>query len=449
MNFIFFSLGVIFLQLIYILMNFMLFRKKEFLYFTLAFVCLTVFFVLRIFPSYNPFNLFSGEKTFSSLFGLVFLSFGMYYRFVRFFMDLALFYPRLNRAFLIAERVVFVSGLSIFVLGMFSLQHISVLVFKCMYLFSMPFNLMFVIYLGTRRKALNTIMMLGTLISMVIVRVSIFQYLTLENAHFQLWNYQIIIAAVMVLFLFFNFGLLYKSRLYQLENIQMEVQKQLELSQQRAMISADLHDELGASLSSIHLNAIMAQKNVLEDIPKTRLSLSNMVNDLKLVIENMGDMIWAINTGVQQQKSLSGQIKDFYFELMDLQSTQCFYHIDEVLEARVTDINTRKNLLLIAKEAVNNILKHAQSTRIDIRLQLHDGNLLLEIQDNGIGIGKNELALKNAGSGLRNMQFRAENLKGQLVISSLPGKGTTISCIVPLTNISYIRPAAQQLNLQK
>ena len=438
MNFIFFSLGVMFLQLAHILMNYILFRKKEFLYFFLAFVCITSFFVIRIFLFLNhDADLFVEEKHTPS-YGLVFLCFGMYYKFIRYYLDLAIFYPKFNKAFIIAESTVISAALMIFAMGFFPLQHFSLLLFKYIYFLTIPFNLTFMVYLGTRGKKLNSIVMLGTLLAMAIVRVSLIKYFYVKDQQFEMWNYQVIIASIVLLFLFLNFALIYKSRLYQQENIKLEIQKHLELSQQRTAISADLHDDLGASLSSIHLNAILAQKIMQEKTPQFNASLSKMVKDLKLVMENMSDIVWAINTSTYEQKSLSSQLKDFYFELMEGQNLQCRYHIDEVLEEQITDINARKNLLLIAKESINNILKHARSSSIDISLSRKNDYLLFEIHDNGIGM--NDMAAMKSGNGLRNMRFRAEKLKGTCTFSSALGSGTTISCLVPLTSISYNSP---------
>lgn len=440
MNFIFFSLGVMFLQLAHILMNYILFRKKEFLYFFLAFVCITTFFVIRIFLFLNHDADLSVEEKYAPSYGLVFLCFGMYYKFIRYYLDLAIFYPKFNRAFIIAELTVISVAFLIFAMGLFPMQHFSVFLFKSIYLLTIPFNLSFMIYLGTRGKKLNSIVMLGTLLAMAIVRLSLIKYFYVKDQQFEMWNYQVIIASIVLLFLFLNFALIYKSRLYQQENIKLEIQKHVELSQQRTAISADLHDDLGASLSSIHLNAILAQKILQEKTPQFNASLSKMVNDLKLVMENMGDIVWAINTSNYEQKSLSSQLKDFYFELMEGQNLHCRYHIDEVLERQITDINARKNLLLIAKEAINNILKHARSSSIDITLSRKNDNLLFEIQDNGIGM--NDIEAMTSGNGLRNMRFRAEKLQGTCTFSSALGAGTTISCLVPLTSISYHNPLA-------
>jgi signal transduction histidine kinase len=391
--------------------------------------------MLRIFPDLNPFYLHKGEEQFSSRYGFVFISFAMYTMFLRKFLDLELLYPKVNKSLVVFERIVIPIGFLIFVLGIFSLQHFSIKIFAITYILSLPYFLFCIIYVGTRKRIINRIILFGTLIAILIARSTAISHFFSSDQNLQLINFQFIIAAVLVLFLALNLGLLYKSKLIVDQNIQLEVQRQSELNQQREMISADLHDDLGASLSSIHLNASMVQKTLHYDIVNAESALKNVVRDLKLVIENMGDIIWAINPDRKAHKSISGQLKDFYFDLMDGYGIQCNYHIDQALEAQITNIDARKNLLLIAKEAINNILKHAEATRIDVFFNEQNKMVLLEIQDNGIGMKETEKTF--SGNGLQNMKNRTEKINGEFKIKSELGVGTTISCLVPLTNISY------------
>ncbi|MEY5046354.1 MAG: Sensor histidine kinase desK [Bacteroidota bacterium] len=391
--------------------------------------------MLRIFPDLNPFYLHKGEEQFSSRYGFVFISFAMYTMFLRKFLDLELLYPKVNKSLVVFERIVIPIGFLIFVLGIFSLQHFSIKIFAITYILSLPYFLFCIIYVGTRKRIINRIILFGTLIAILIARSTAISHFFSSDQNLQLINFQFIIAAVLVLFLALNLGLLYKSKLIVDQNIQLEVQRQSELNQQREMISADLHDDLGASLSSIHLNASMVQKTLHYDIVNAESALKNVVRDLKLVIENMGDIIWAINPDRKAHKSISGQLKDFYFDLMDGYGIQCNYHIDQALEAQITNIDARKNLLLIAKEAINNILKHAEATRIDVFFNEQNKMVLLEIQDNGIGMKETEKTF--SGNGLQNMKNRTEKINGEFKIKSELGVGTTISCLVPFTNISY------------
>jgi signal transduction histidine kinase len=390
---------------------------------------------LKIFPNLNPLNNLKGEDVFSSLYGISFFAIGFYLNFLRLFLDLNKFYPKFNRVMSFFEKILFLAGLLILVLGLFSLQHYSIKIFSIFNFVVPPFFLVTFIYLGTRKRTINRIMMAGTLVMMFAGRSQALYYIFAAEQKFSAINFQIILFSLLVLFLFLNFGLLYKSKLIYLQNIQLEVEKQTVLNNQRSTISADLHDDLGASLSSIHLNTAMVQKLIHKDNPKADASLTRIIKDLKMVIENMGDIIWAINPDEKAQKSISGQLKDFYFDLMDGYGIQCNYHIDQALEAQITNINARKNLLLIAKEAINNILKHSKSTRIDVFLKEQDNSILLEIQDNGIGMIDTEKTF--SGNGLQNMKNRTEKINGAFKIKSEVGVGTTISCLVPLTNISY------------
>jgi signal transduction histidine kinase len=308
--------------------------------------------MLRVFPDLNPFYLHKGEERFSSLYGFIFISYAMYFMFLRKFLDLELLYPKINKSFVVFERIAIPIALLIFILGIFSLQDFSIKIFAFAYILSLAFFVFSIIYLGTRKRTLNRIILVGTLLTLLIARSTAISHYFSSDQNLQLINFQFIIAAVLVLFLALNLGLLYKSKLVQDENMQMELQRQSELSLQRAMISADLHDDLGASLSSIHLNAAMVQKSMQKDNAKADASLTRIVEDLKMVIENMGDIIWAINPDKKAHKSISGQLKDFYFDLMDGYGIQCDYHIDLALESQITNINARKHLLLIAKEAL-------------------------------------------------------------------------------------------------
>ena len=88
MNFIYFSLGIIFMQLFYLTTHYILFRQREFLYFILCSLIISSFCYLKIFPNLNPLNNLKGEDVFSSLYGTLFFAMGFYLNFLRLFLDL-------------------------------------------------------------------------------------------------------------------------------------------------------------------------------------------------------------------------------------------------------------------------------------------------------------------------------------------------------------------------
>jgi signal transduction histidine kinase len=95
----------------------------------------------------------------------------------------------------------------------------------------------------------------------------------------------------------------------------------------------------------------------------------------------------------------------------------------------------RLNLFRIAQESLNNTVKHAQATRISVQLRAAGHQLILEIQDNGRGFTATEDLIEyslNGHYGLVGMKERAEAIDGKLILTSEPGKGTSIQVAVPV-----------------
>jgi signal transduction histidine kinase len=106
--------------------------------------------------------------------------------------------------------------------------------------------------------------------------------------------------------------------------------------------------------------------------------------------------------------------------------------INKSAEEKLVNVEARKNILLIAKEAMNNIAKYSHATDVTIRLESSNGHLLLEIVDNGKGFDES----RHIGNGLHNMQQRGEDVGGELNITSSKGLGTSVLFKVPIAKIS-------------
>ena len=112
---------------------------------------------------------------------------------------------------------------------------------------------------------------------------------------------------------------------------------------------------------------------------------------------------------------VTGEKKDGYHTLSTLFAKINIYD--------VLDMEFRRNILLIYKEILHNILKHANASRVDIVLQEQHENFMLTITDNGVGF---DPSLAYTGNGLKNLQNRAVKSGGKLEIKSSTGKGTSI-----------------------
>jgi len=94
------------------------------------------------------------------------------------------------------------------------------------------------------------------------------------------------------------------------------------------------------------------------------------------------------------------------------------------------DPSTAGHVYRIAQEATNNAVKHAHAGRVAVRLEKRDGGLMLEVADNGTGM--RQQGRERLGLGLGLMRHRANVIGGELTIVSVPGKGVTVTCTVPI-----------------
>ena len=111
----------------------------------------------------------------------------------------------------------------------------------------------------------------------------------------------------------------------------------------------------------------------------------------------------------------------------------CQFDIDESIGNKILNPITRKNILLIVKEAMNNIAKYSNAQNAKVSLLQQEKNIILTIRDNGRGFS-NPDALN--GNGLGNMQQRSKDLGGVCKILSEPEKGVCITCTFPITIFS-------------
>ncbi len=206
------------------------------------------------------------------------------------------------------------------------------------------------------------------------------------------------------------------------------VAKKLEIEATRNRIARDLHDDIGSSLSNIALmSELMQGKRTLEE--KEIKQLRQIGATSRQIVEAMEDIVWAINPDYDKLDNLLLRLKDVTAELLRQQGISYTFHFPEQELLQSLPMNFRRNLLLIYKEVLHNIIKHAQATHVDIALTKTDRCLVLKLADNGVGFDVK--AVKN-GTGLKSMQTRAAELKGKLEIESKVGEGTKVTLMVKL-----------------
>ena len=230
-----------------------------------------------------------------------------------------------------------------------------------------------------------------------------------------LWFYSLVIVAIVLLL----YGL-----------YQYQLRKRLELERLRLRIARDLHDDIGSALSNIHIISSMALKKQNEN-GNAHHVMAKIKDSTKTILENMQDIVWAINPRHDSLAQVLVRMNDFTGEICESPGIDYSLQIDDHLESIKLDVSKRKDLFLIFKEAINNAVKYSDASHINIHLyKKSPGWLALVIRDNGKGFDLDEM---QSGNGLKNMQERAKEMGGRINIQSTHGLGTEVALLVPIT----------------
>ena len=194
------------------------------------------------------------------------------------------------------------------------------------------------------------------------------------------------------------------------------VRKILELERLRAQIASDLHDDFGSALTRIAIHSEQIQQaRQREMIRNLSRKIGNISRD---VISSMSDIVWSIDARNDTMKNLLDRIQEVNLNILSITDIDIkFTHLG-MSKNKTIPVDCRQNIYYIYKEAINNIVKHASATAVDILLDNSNQQFIMRIKDNGIGI---DLSLKTGGNGLRNMQMRARRIHGDLIIQSKDG----------------------------
>lgn len=212
--------------------------------------------------------------------------------------------------------------------------------------------------------------------------------------------------------------------------------QKLQKSNFRNKISKDLHDDVGSSLSSLNLYSTVASKLIDSDPIKAKEMLHKISVQLTQLMENIGDIVWSMKSTNEESINLSTKIKIFATDTLSAAEIDYKINIDDTDDVIVKSITGRRNILMIVKEAINNIVKYSEASFIVISIKKLNDTLLVVVEDNGKGF--DVAAAETNGNGLSNMRKRAEELNGHLNIDSTLGTGTILSAIFPLSSLNNV-----------
>ena len=229
----------------------------------------------------------------------------------------------------------------------------------------------------------------------------------------QTWWF-IFICAVLVLLLMYIF---YRYRIEQL----------LKVERLRSKISTDLHDDIGSTLSSISILSDMVLKH--KDDENAAGMLQEIKDNSINLMEKMDDIVWSINPKNDTLENLMLRIKRFASQLFEAKNIDYSIQISESIAHLKLSMEKRQHLYLIIKESSNNIIKHSNCSYAAISAIQNNGELVVEIKDNGKGFNTTQ---PSHGNGLLSLQQRAKLMNAQLAIRSANNEGTIITVHVKI-----------------
>jgi ligand-binding sensor domain-containing protein/signal transduction histidine kinase len=247
----------------------------------------------------------------------------------------------------------------------------------------------------------------------------------------QFWQTGWFLAAVIVCFLSLVVAVVRYLSTQKLHRQLQALKQQEALEKERSRIARDLHDQLGANLTQVALLGEMAEtdKNSPAEIESHAQQISHTARE---TTRSLDEIVWAVNPSNDTVEGLVNYACKYAQEYLALAGLRYRADVPAQLPAIPIPPEVRHNVFLAFKEAINNVVKHAQASEVWIRLRLQSGNFVLSIEDNGRGLGAPDARVTQTRNGLRNMRKRMEDIGGQFEAGTTSERGTLIRLTVPV-----------------
>ncbi|MFN0175081.1 MAG: triple tyrosine motif-containing protein [Saprospiraceae bacterium] len=230
------------------------------------------------------------------------------------------------------------------------------------------------------------------------------------------WFYTLCVLGIGVFF-YALFGFRLRAQQLALEKKQREaernellLQSTLALQHERDRIAAEMHDELGGGLSTIHLASSRAQK--MQSPEETQAVLARVSQIAIALVGNMRGIVWAMDTQNDSLDSLLSYLRQYAHQFLADNALTAHIEIPDEIPDIPLSGQYRHNVLLTLKECLNNIVKHAEASEVWLTAGIAEGELIITLRDNGKGFDPE--AVVGKGKGLRSVVKRMEGIGGSI-----------------------------------
>ncbi|HEV2692088.1 MAG TPA: two-component regulator propeller domain-containing protein [Verrucomicrobiae bacterium] len=206
-----------------------------------------------------------------------------------------------------------------------------------------------------------------------------------------------------------------------------QLRQQHAIERDRARIAKDIHDDIGAGLTQITLLTELARR----EPEQTNNNLERISDSARTLTKAMDEIVWAVDPQHDTFEGLMDYISAYAEDFLRVAGIRCRMDFPLPMPVLRVDAETRYNLFLALKEALNNLVKHARATEVWLRLRVEEKSFTLSVEDNGQGLAAGTAAAAesgriSSGSGLTNLEKRLAAVGGRCEIVSGPGKGTQV-----------------------
>lgn len=210
---------------------------------------------------------------------------------------------------------------------------------------------------------------------------------------------------------------------------ELEYKSKKDVLDERLRISAELHDEVGATLSGISMYSHLAKEQMQSNEGiAMKHSLNIIQHNAGEMVNKLNDIVWFINPGNDNLQELLQRLEDYAIQMAAVKNIRVRSNINGHHSKSVLPAKIRRNIYLLYKEAINNAVKYSNATQFNFDIIEDDTGITLTFSDNGEGFDKERI---KKGNGLDNMENRAKEIVAEYSYDSLPGGGTRVVLHLP------------------
>lgn len=208
----------------------------------------------------------------------------------------------------------------------------------------------------------------------------------------------------------------------------VQIRAQKLLDRERTLIARDIHDDLGAGLTQLVLQAEVAQTEFPSD-SAARERLNQLADKARGVSHSLEEVLWAVNSKRDTLRDFTSYLCKYAQSFLATTGIRCRLDVQPEMPASAFDLPVRRSLFLAIKEALNNAAKHSGATELFLRIRREKHSVTVIVEDNGRGFDATQ---PTEGNGLNNMEQRLVEMGGECRVFSEPSRGCVVEFKMPL-----------------